>query len=197
VEKGICDLPFAFRARAACQASVIACEHNIIAASALGAAFAAAKVADELGPTVSVIGTQAEEAGNASGKILLLAPRKDHRRKWGSACWPAYPIHRSNFAALRLNGVAAANAIPAHTPANMIRSETLDQLAELRPKAYRCFEAGGLATGAKAAIRGGDKPYDEMRRHTAMAALYRRNSEELGRPFPNLGRMGNAANRFH
>jgi metal-dependent amidase/aminoacylase/carboxypeptidase family protein len=80
------DLPTAFRARAGVGPLHIgicaeydclpgighACGHNIIAASALGAALAAAKVADELGLTVSVIGTPAEEVGNASGKILLL-----------------------------------------------------------------------------------------------------------------------------
>ena len=49
-----------------------ACGHNIIAASAVGAAVAVAKVADEVGLTVTVIGTPAEEVGNASGKILEL-----------------------------------------------------------------------------------------------------------------------------
>jgi len=36
-------------------------------------------------------------------------------------------------------------------------------------------------------VTGGDKPYAEMRHDEAMAALYRRNSEALGRSFPNLG----------
>src|SRR6202035_380423 len=49
-----------------------ACGHNVIAASAVGAALAAAKVADDVGLTVTVIGTPAEEVGNAGGKILLL-----------------------------------------------------------------------------------------------------------------------------
>jgi amidohydrolase len=49
-----------------------ACGHNMIVAMAVGAGLAAAKVADEAGLTVSVIGTPAEEVGNASGKILLL-----------------------------------------------------------------------------------------------------------------------------
>jgi len=86
------------------------------------------------------------------------------------------------------NGGAAPNVVPAHTSARyIIRSETLDQLAELRPRVHRCFEAGALATGAKTAIAGGDKPYAEMRHDEAMAALYRRNSEALGRLFPDLG----------
>jgi metal-dependent amidase/aminoacylase/carboxypeptidase family protein len=57
----------------------------------------------------------------------------------------------------------------------------------LRPRVYRCFETGGLATGATVAITGGDKPYAEMNHNEDIAALYRKNSEDLGRPFPNLG----------
>jgi amidohydrolase len=254
VEKGICDLPTAFRARAGSgplQIAVCAeydslpgighaCGHNIIAASAVGAALAAAKVADELGLTITVIGTPAEEVGNASGKILLLdrggfdgihaammvhpAPfdmlrakiiaasmfevhctgKESHASAFpelGVNAADALTIAQTALGLLRqhirstdrihgivTNGGAAPNVVPAHTSAKyIIRSETLDQLAELRPRVYRCFEAGALATGAKLAITGGDQPYAEMRHHEAMAALYRKNSEALGRPFPDLG----------
>src|ERR1700758_1926299 len=47
-----------------------ACGHNIIAASAVGAALALAEVADQLGLRVALIGTPAEEAGG--GKVLML-----------------------------------------------------------------------------------------------------------------------------
>jgi amidohydrolase len=47
-----------------------ACGHNIIAASAVGTALALAEVADELGVTVALVGTPAEESGG--GKALLL-----------------------------------------------------------------------------------------------------------------------------
>lgn len=47
-----------------------ACGHNIIAASAVGTALALADVADELGLTVVLLGTPAEESGG--GKVLLL-----------------------------------------------------------------------------------------------------------------------------
>ncbi len=47
-----------------------ACGHNIIAASAVGAALALADVADELGLRVSLLGTPAEEFGG--GKVLML-----------------------------------------------------------------------------------------------------------------------------
>ena len=47
-----------------------ACGHNIIAAAAVGTALALAEVADDLGLTVALLGTPAEEAGG--GKALLL-----------------------------------------------------------------------------------------------------------------------------
>jgi amidohydrolase len=47
-----------------------ACGHNIIAAAAAGAGLALAEVADELGLTVEVLGTPAEEGGG--GKITML-----------------------------------------------------------------------------------------------------------------------------
>ena len=46
-----------------------ACGHNIIAAAGVGAALALAPLADELGLTVRVLGTPAEEGGG--GKILM------------------------------------------------------------------------------------------------------------------------------
>lgn len=254
VEQGICDLPTAFRARfgngplnvAICAEYDSlpgighACGHNIIAASAVGAALAAAEVADDVGLTVTVLGTPAEEVGNASGKILLLergafgdvhaammvhpAPFDMLRAKIIAAsmfevAYTGKESHASAFPELGINaadaltiaqtalgllrqhiraadrihgivtnGGAAPNVVPAHTAAKyIIRSETLVQLNELRPKVHRCFEAGALATGTKLMILGGDKPYAEMRHNDEMALLYRRNSEALGRPFPNLG----------
>lgn len=254
VEQGICDLPTAFRARfgngplnvAICAEYDSlpgighACGHNVIAASAVGAALAAAEIADDVGLTVTVLGTPAEEVGNASGKILLLergafgdvhaammvhpAPFDMLRAKIIAAsmfevAYTGKESHASAFPELGINaadaltiaqtalgllrqhiraadrihgivtnGGAAPNVVPANTAAKyIIRSETLAQLNDLRPKVHRCFEAGALATGAKLAILGGDKPYAEMRHNDEMALLYRRNSEALGRPFPNLG----------
>src|SRR6185436_6055832 len=84
VETGICGLPTAFVARAGsgplhlaicaeydCLPGIgHACGHNIIAAISVGAGIAAARIADDVGLTISVIGTPAEEGGG--GKILLL-----------------------------------------------------------------------------------------------------------------------------
>lgn len=47
-----------------------ACGHNVIAAAAVGAALALAEVADEVGLSVRLLGTPAEEAGG--GKVLML-----------------------------------------------------------------------------------------------------------------------------
>jgi amidohydrolase len=85
VTPGICNLPTAFMARAGsgplhlaicaeydCLPGIgHACGHNIIAAMAAGAGIAASEVADDVGLTVHVIGTPAEEMGGG-GKILLL-----------------------------------------------------------------------------------------------------------------------------
>lgn len=86
VQTGVCDLPTAFVAQAGhgplhvaicaeydCLPGIgHACGHNLIAAMAIGAGLAAAQVADEVGLTVHVLGTPAEEVGDAGGKILLL-----------------------------------------------------------------------------------------------------------------------------
>jgi len=84
VESGICDLPTAFSARVGDGPLVVAlcaeydalpsvghaCGHNIIAASSVGAAVALGAVADDLGLTVLVLGTPAEEGGG--GKVIML-----------------------------------------------------------------------------------------------------------------------------
>jgi amidohydrolase len=84
VESGVYDLPTAFSGQAGSGSLHVAvcaeydclpeighaCGHNIIATAAAGAAIALAAVADEVGITVRIIGTPAEEGGG--GKILLL-----------------------------------------------------------------------------------------------------------------------------
>src|SRR3954451_23938892 len=84
VEAPVADLPTAFVATAGSGPLVLgicaeydalpaighACGHNIICASAVGAGLALAELADDLGITVKVLGTPAEEGGG--GKILML-----------------------------------------------------------------------------------------------------------------------------
>jgi amidohydrolase len=84
VDRGAYDLPTAFEATVGsgpltvaicCEYDALpgighACGHNIIATSAVGAGLALAGLADDLGLTVKVLGTPAEEGGG--GKILML-----------------------------------------------------------------------------------------------------------------------------
>src|SRR5881227_4495630 len=84
VEGGVGDLPTAFVATAGSGPLTIgicaeydalpaighACGHNIICASAVGAGLALLPLADDLGITIKVFGTPAEEGGG--GKILML-----------------------------------------------------------------------------------------------------------------------------
>ena len=75
----------------------------------------------------------------------------------------------------------------------MIRSETLEELEQLRRRVHCCFEAGAMATGSKLELIGGDKPYAQMNHDLDLAELYRRNAEALGRKFADLGAMRDRA----
>jgi amidohydrolase len=84
VTEGVAGLPTAFDARFGSGPMTVAvcaeydalpgighaCGHNIIAASAVGAGLGLAAVAEELGLTVRVVGTPAEEGGG--GKVTML-----------------------------------------------------------------------------------------------------------------------------
>jgi amidohydrolase len=84
VTEGVAGMPTAFSAETGSGPLVVAvcaeydalpqvghaCGHNIIAASAVGAGLGLATVADELGLTVRVLGTPAEEGGG--GKVVML-----------------------------------------------------------------------------------------------------------------------------
>jgi amidohydrolase len=217
-----------------------ACGHNIIAAAAAGAGIAASAVADEIGLTVSVIGTPAEEKGDAGGKILLLekglfdgihaammvhpSPHDALTPKIIAASmfevqYTGKEAHASSFPELGINaadaitiaqaavgllrqhilptdrihgivtyGGDAPNVVPAFAAARyIVRGETLADLERLRPRVYRCFEAGALATGATLKILGGEKPYSQMIHDPDIAACYRRNAESLGRVFSAPG----------
>jgi amidohydrolase len=84
VDQGVYDLPTALESRSGSGEFVVAvcaeydalpdvghaCGHNIIAATAVGAGLALAAVADDIGLSVRVLGTPAEEGGG--GKVLML-----------------------------------------------------------------------------------------------------------------------------
>jgi amidohydrolase len=93
---------------------------------------------------------------------------------------------------MRIHGIVthggdAPNVVPGHTTARyIVRGDTLEELESLRPRVYRCFEAGALATGCKMDIIGGENPYSEMIHDPDIAACYKRNSELLGRVYPSI-----------
>src|SRR5437867_4781635 len=252
VSRGVCELPTAFVAEAGSGPLCVAlcaeydclpgighaCGHNVIAAMAAGAGIAAARVADDVGLTVRVIGTPAEEGGG--GKILLLergaftgvhaammvhpAPvdaveppvlaltqfcvRYTGKEAHASA-FPEFGINAADALTVaqtaigllrqhirqgdRIHGIVtdggdAPNIVPAHAAADyIVRARALAELDEIRAKVLRCFEAGALATGATLEVKPSGKPYAEVQHDAALAAVYRRNAEALGRSFPDLG----------
>ena len=252
VTQGICGLPTAFSASfgsgpfvvgICCEYDALpeighACGHNVIAAAAVGAGIGLARVADEIGCTIRVLGTPAEEGGG--GKITMLE-RGGFDGVHASLMvhpWPSELIqmpclavshfdveytgraaHASAFPELGVNaadaitvaqvavgllrqhahpgnqvhgivtlGGAAPNIVPAHTRAKYyVRASTLEELARWEPRVHRCFEAGAVATGTDVAIVPQGPVYSEFRADDAMAAVYKRNAEALGRRFAATG----------
>jgi amidohydrolase len=249
VEKPYCALSTAFKATAGPGPLHIAicaeydalpdvghaCGHNIIATAAAGAGVGLAKVADEAGLTVSVIGTPAEEGGG--GKILLLgaggfdgvhaammvhpapmdmllpsilaAQRVEVRYTGKAAHASSAPqlginaadamtvaqvaiglLRQSMRSTDRVHGIVtrggeAPNIIPQETSASYsVRSRTLAELEQFRPRVLACFEAGAVATGAKLQVIGTEFAYSEMRHDGDIAAFYQANAQALGRVFP-------------
>ena len=248
VERGIAGLPTALAARAGrgplhvaflaeydCLPGIgHACGHNLIAAMAVGAGLAAARVADDVGLTVSVIGTPAEESGG--GKVLLLergafngvhAALMAHPAPVDAVdppmlAWSHFEVayagkaaHASAFPEQGVNaldaltvaqtaigllrqhlrpsdrvhgivtcGGAAPNVVPDLTTASyMVRARRSEELAEVRRRVERCFEAGALATGATLTLRELSPMYADVRHDTDLGRLYQRNAEALGRQF--------------
>ncbi|HXQ75628.1 MAG TPA: M20 family metallopeptidase [Acidimicrobiales bacterium] len=211
-----------------------ACGHNLIAASAVGAGLALAAVADEIGLTVTVLGTPAEEGGG--GKILLLdrgafetahaammvhpwpedrlgatclavdhlAIRYEGRDAHASAspekgvnAGDAFVVAQVAIGLIRqhldpgnqVHGIVekggdAPNIVPKEATGRfMIRARTLEDLARLRPRIERCFEAGALATGATLEIRDLSPTYSHFEGDDGLLAKWRTNAEDLGRRY--------------
>jgi amidohydrolase len=116
VEPRACGMPTAFIARAGTGPLHIAicaeydalpgvghaCGHNLIAAMAAGAGAALARVADDIGITVSVVGTPAEEVGDSSGKILML------ERGGFDGVHAAMMVHPAPFDMIKMKVIAAS-----------------------------------------------------------------------------------------
>ncbi|MDA0799775.1 MAG: M20 family metallopeptidase [Chloroflexi bacterium] len=188
VERGICDLPTAFKATIGSGPLHIAicaeydalpsighaCGHNVIAASSVGAAIAAAAVADDVGLTISVIGTPAEEVLKTGGKILLLdrgafdgmhAAMMAHPAPWDVAMWPIvaasfFEVHYTGKAAHAAGfpdkGVNAADAITiAQTSIGLLRQHLRpsDRVHGIVTKGGDAFNIIPANTSADFAVR--------------------------------------------
>lgn len=255
VERGVAELPTALVATAGNGPVVIgifaeydalpgighACGHNVIAAAAVGAGLALAPLADDLGITVKVFGTPAEEGGG--GKILMLergafagvdaammvhpAPAEAlamhcravsqyefqyHGKESHASGFPEAGVNAADAVTVAQVGIGlirqhlrphdqvhgivtkggdAPNVVPSHTVARyLLRSADLDSLAELEPRILNCFEAGAVATGARFEHRRTAPTYSQLRSDPAMEAAYKRNAEDLGRSFADLGPRG-------
>jgi amidohydrolase len=256
VERGVCGLPTAFSATAGSGPLTIAicaeydalpdighaCGHNVIAAAAVGAGIALAPLADDLGITVRVLGTPAEEGGG--GKILMMerggfdgvhAAMMVHPAPLELEQMPCLAVqhldvhytgkeaHASAFPELGVNaadaitvaqvaigllrqhagpgnqvhgivthGGSAPNIVPAHTTAKFyVRSRTLADLDDWRPRVERCFEAGAVGTGATVEVEPIGPAYSEFKPDAEMIRRYTANAEALGRVFgPGAHPMG-------
>jgi amidohydrolase len=188
VERGICDLPTAFKATIgsgplhvaicaeydALPAIGHACGHNIIASSSVGAAMAAGAVADDVGLTISVIGTPAEEVLKTGGKILLLdrgafdgmhAAMMAHPAPWDVAIWPIvaasffevnYTGKAAHAAGFPDRGINAADAITiAQTSIGLLRQHLRqsDRVHGIVTKGGDAFNIIPASTSADFAVR--------------------------------------------
>jgi amidohydrolase len=249
VTEGAYDLPTALEAKAGSgPLSIVicaeydalpgighACGHNLIAASAVGAGLALARLADDLGLTVTVLGTPAEEGGG--GKVFLLergafdsahaammvhpwpedlleatclavdhmAVRYEGRDAHASAspekginAGDAFVVAQVAIGLIRqhlspgnqVHGIVnkggdAANIVPKEATGTwMIRARTIEDLATLRPRIERCFEAGALATGSSLEITDLSPTYSHFEGDPVLLSTWRTNAESLGRRYP-------------
>jgi amidohydrolase len=188
VDRGICGLSTAFRATFgsgplhvglcaeydALPAIGHACGHNVIAASSIGGAMAAAAVADDVGLTVSVIGTPAEEVLRSGGKLKLLeegafdgihAAMMTHPAPWDVAIWPViaasfFEVHykgkASHASASPELGINAGDAMTiAQTAIGMLRQHirSTDRVHGILTKGGDAFNIVPAATSADYAVR--------------------------------------------
>jgi len=65
----------------------------------------------------------------------------------------------------------------------MVRSQTAEGLAALRPRVDACFEAGALASGCMVEYEELAPVYSHMETDPALLRAYRANAETLGRRF--------------
>ncbi|MBA7603505.1 p-aminobenzoyl-glutamate hydrolase subunit B [subsurface metagenome] len=246
VEKGICQLATAFKGeygsgkpRIALLAEYDAlpqmghaCGHNIIAAIAVGAGIASRDAIDQLGGTVLVIGTPAEELHGGKGIMvnrgafddvdaaLIVHPSVLDTASsralaciglevefWGKAAHAAarpeeginaleamiqsfnginslrqHIRDRARIHGIITRGGEAANIVPSYTAGSfLVRAEDEAYLDALKGKVLNCFQAASLASGARLEYKWSEVYYAPMRINHALAELFTKNMEALGR----------------
>lgn len=202
VEAGVADLPTAFTATAGSGPLTVgicaeydalpgighACGHNVIAASAVGAGLSLAKLADDLGITVKVFGTPAEEGGG--GKIYMLDRGAFDGVHLAMMVHPA-PVDQETMHCLAVSHFevrytgkdAHASAFP-ELGINAADALTVAQVAIglLRQQSRRTDQVHGIVT------RGGDAP-NIIPAHTEARYYVRaKNLVELGEWEPRVHR---------
>jgi amidohydrolase len=81
-------------------------------------------------------------------------------------------------------GGDAPNVVPKSTIARfMVRARTLEDLAVLRRRVDRCFEAGALATGCSLEVEELSPTYSDYTPDGPLLAAWRANAESLGRSY--------------
>jgi amidohydrolase len=204
VRRGAHDLPTAIVARAGsgplhvafcaeydCLPGIgHACGHNIIAAMSVGAAIAAARVADDAGLTISLFGTPAEEVCNAGGKIELLDRGAFDGVHAAMMVHPAPvdmaepPIIAAALFDIEYTGKAAHAAAFPERGINAADAMTLAQTAIglLRQHIRHSDRIHGIIT------HGGDAPNIIPARTTAQYAARAESLEKLGLLIPRVHR---------
>lgn len=119
-----------------------ACGHNIIAASAVGAAIALRPLADELKITVKVFGTPAEESGG--GKIIML------RNGAFDGVHAAMMVHPAPFD-LPLMPCLAISSLEARFQGIASHASAFPHLGVERPRRNDCAADGDRPSAATAA----------------------------------------------
>ena len=89
---------------------------------------------------------------------------------------------RARIHGIITDGGEAPNIVPGHSAGSFIvRAEDDSYLDEVKEKVINCFTGAAMATGARLEYRWGEARYAPMLNNMALAGLFRRNLQSLGR----------------
>ena len=81
-------------------------------------------------------------------------------------------------------GGLAPNIVPERAACRFyVRAVDIHELAPLKARVQKCFEAGALATGCRLEVLWGDTDYLDLKTNWPMAGMYESNAVKLGREF--------------